>query len=51
MTEYLAALADAELDSLHDADPSFSGEAMGVTRRFIEYHLDRRLVSLAVLDG
>lgn len=51
MTKYLAVLADAELDSLPEADPSFSGEAMGVTRRFLEYHLDRRLASLAILDG
>jgi hypothetical protein len=27
-----------------------SGEARGVARRFVEYHLERRLVSLAVLD-
>ena len=33
------------------ADPAFSGEAMGVTRRFLEYHLDRRLESLATADG
>ena len=32
-------------------NPAFSGEAMGVTRRFLEYHLDRRLESLATADG
>jgi hypothetical protein len=24
---------------------------MGVARRFVEFHLDRRLASLALLDG
>jgi hypothetical protein len=28
-----------------------SSEAMGITRRFMEYHLDHRLASIAVLDG
>jgi DNA repair protein RecO (recombination protein O) len=48
LTEYLARLAKAELGELPDADPDFSGEAMGVTKRFVEYHLDRRLASLSV---
>ena len=26
-----------------DTDLAFSGEAMGITRRFVEYHLDRKL--------
>jgi DNA repair protein RecO (recombination protein O) len=51
VTAYLAALAAADLSALPDADPSLSKEAMGVTRRFIEYHLDRRLQSLAAADG
>ena len=51
VTAYLAALAGADLSSLPPADPSFSGEAMGVTRRFLEYHLDRRLDSLASADA
>ncbi len=50
LTDYLAALAGAELDALPLADAAFSGEAMGITRRFVEYHLERRLASLAVLD-
>jgi hypothetical protein len=33
-----------------DADGSFSGEARGVARRFVEYHLERQIHSLAVLD-
>jgi DNA repair protein RecO (recombination protein O) len=51
LTEYLANLADADLDRLPDADESLTGDAMGVARRFLEYHLDRRLASLAVLDA
>jgi DNA repair protein RecO (recombination protein O) len=51
LTGYLAGIAAADLADLPGADPSFSPEAMGVARRFVEYHLERRLVSLAVLDG
>jgi DNA repair protein RecO (recombination protein O) len=51
LTAYLAELAAADLAALPPADPSFSGEAMGVTRRFLEYHLERRLESLAAVDG
>ncbi len=43
LTDYLARIASASLDDLPEADPSLSGEAIGVTRRFLEYHLDRRL--------
>jgi DNA repair protein RecO (recombination protein O) len=48
LTDYLQRLAAADLADLPEADPGFSGEAMGVTRRFIEYHLDRRIASLGV---
>ena len=50
LTEYLAALADAEMTSLPDLDNSISSEAMGIARRFVEYHLDRKLSSLAVME-
>ena len=50
LTEYLAALVDAEMTSLPDLDNSISGEAMGIARRFVEYHLDRKLSSLAVME-
>ncbi len=50
ITGYLAALAGAELASLPPIDTSLSTEAMGITRRFVEYHLDRKLSSLAVLE-
>lgn len=51
LVDYLAGLAVADLTGLPEPDPSLSGEARGVTRRFIEYHLDRRLGSLAVSDA
>ena len=50
LTEYLAALAAAEMTSLPDPDDAISGEAMGIARRFVEYHLDRKLNSLAVME-
>ena len=50
LTEYLAALADAEMMALPTRDPALSGEAMGIARRFVEYHLDRKLASLAVIE-
>ena len=50
LTGHLAALAGAEFGSLPVADAALSGEAMGVARRFVEYHLDRKLVSLAVME-
>jgi hypothetical protein len=50
VTEYLAALAVSELTSLPTVDLALSGEAMGIARRFVEYHLDRKLSSLAVME-
>ena len=50
LTEYLAALASSELTSLPPPNLTFSGEAMGIARRFVEYHLDRKLTSLAVME-
>jgi DNA repair protein RecO (recombination protein O) len=50
VTAYLAALAGAELTSLPPTDTAFSSEAKGIARRFIEYHLDRKLTSLAVME-
>jgi DNA repair protein RecO (recombination protein O) len=51
LTGYLAQVAAADLAELPPPDDRFTGEAMGVARRFVEYHLERRLESLAVLDG
>jgi DNA repair protein RecO (recombination protein O) len=51
LVAYLGVVAAADLAGLPPADERFSGEAMGVARRFVEYHLERRLESLAVLDG
>jgi DNA repair protein RecO (recombination protein O) len=50
VTEYLAALAGSELMRLPPSDDTFSTEAMGIARRFVEYHLDRKLTSLAVME-
>lgn len=51
LTGYLGVVARADLAQLPESDRALSGEAQGVARRFVEYHLERRLVSLAVLDG
>jgi len=51
LTSYLASVAAADLADLPPAVPAMSGQAMGVARRFVEYHLERRLESLAVLNG
>jgi DNA repair protein RecO (recombination protein O) len=50
VTAYLAALAGSELMSLPPSDVALSSEAMGIARRFVEYHLDRKLSSLAVME-
>lgn len=50
ITSYLASLAAAELNALPPPDTALSGEAMGIARRFVEYHLDRKLTSLAVME-
>lgn len=51
LTEHLALLARADLTVFAPVDGALSRDAMGVTRRFLEHHLDRRLSSLAVLDS
>lgn len=50
LTAYLAALERADFASLPAHDDTMAGEAMGLARRFVEYHLDRSLASLAVLE-
>lgn len=50
LTQHLAALTAAELSDLPAAG-ELSRDAMGLTRRFVEYHLERRLESLSLLDG
>jgi len=51
LTNYLAAVAVADLSALPEPDLSMSRESLGVTRRFLEYHLERRLDSMALLDA
>ncbi len=50
ITEYLAALSTADFMELPGTSDVLAGEAMGIARRFVEYHLDRKLVSLAVME-
>lgn len=50
LTAHLSGLAGGRLDGIPAMDTELSGDAMWVTRKFVEYHLDRRLSSLAVLD-
>ena len=50
LTDYMADMAFADLAELPPFNPAMSRDAMGVARRFLEYHLERRLESLAVLD-
>ncbi len=50
VTGYLAALAGAEFGDLPATDVDLAPEAMGIARRFVEYHLDRKLSSLAVME-
>lgn len=45
---YLAKIAVADITTLPPSDPSMTKEALGITKRFMEYHLERRLESLAV---
>lgn len=51
LTGYLSGVAAADLDALPPPDEGMGKEARGVARRFLEYHLERKLASLAVLDG
>ncbi|MBA2336869.1 MAG: DNA repair protein RecO [Acidimicrobiia bacterium] len=51
VTEHLSVLAGADLGALPTTDPEVRGEGLGVARRFLEYHLERRLVALGSLDG
>lgn len=48
--EHLRSLADAPFSDLELGHP-MAEESMGLIRRFLEYHLEHRLSSLAVLDA
>ncbi len=45
---YLASIAKADIHNLPDPDPTMTLEALGITKRFMEHHLERRIESLAV---
>ena len=49
LVPYMAVVAAADLHLLPEADESMSREALGVTKRFFEYHLERQLDTLAVM--
>jgi DNA repair protein RecO (recombination protein O) len=51
LVPYLASVAAADLNVLPESDPAYSREALGVTKRFVEYHLERELQTLVLLDG
>ena len=43
-------MVQRKADGHLDFDVDLAAEAMGIARRFVEYHLDRKLVSLAVME-
>jgi len=47
---YLSRLASVSLGDLPEVDEGLHVDALGLMRRFVEYHIDRRLASLVVLD-
>lgn len=51
LVPYLATVAAADLHRLPEADVAHSREGLGVTKRFMEYHLERQIESLTVLGG
>jgi DNA repair protein RecO (recombination protein O) len=51
LTVYLALIAAADLAELPAVRNDLTDQARGLTRRFVEYHLERRLESLALFDG
>jgi DNA repair protein RecO (recombination protein O) len=51
LVPHLARLARADLATIEASDDELARDAMWVTRRFVEFHLERKLVSMAVLDG
>jgi DNA repair protein RecO (recombination protein O) len=51
LVPYLSTVSRADLTALPEADGAFTREALGVTKRFVEFHLERELESLVMLDG
>lgn len=51
LVPHLRNLAHTDLTAVTGADTDLSHDALWVTRRFVEYHLERRLVSMTALDG
>lgn len=51
LVPFLASLATIDLVAINGGDADLSRDARWVTRRFVEFHLERRLVSMAALEG
>jgi DNA repair protein RecO (recombination protein O) len=51
LVPYLSSVARADLTALPEPDGAFTREALGVTKRFVEFHLEREIESLVMLDG
>lgn len=47
LTSYLADLAGADLSEFTGPDGLLAADALGVTRRFVEFHLETGLTGLA----
>lgn len=50
VTNRLAVLAGAEFADLPGPSSISAGETLGVARRFLEHHMERKIVSLAVMN-
>lgn len=50
VTDRLAVLAAADIQNLPDLSPIAPIETLGVARRFLEYHLERKIVSMSVMN-
>jgi len=48
VVEYLASVSAAEITNLPTTDEATTKEALGITKRFMEHHLDRQLKTLSV---
>lgn len=50
VTARLAVLAESDIQMLPAASAIAPSETLGVTRRFLEYHLERKIVSMSVMQ-
>lgn len=50
VTDRLAVLAESDIQQLPEPSAIPASETLGVTRRFLEYHLERKIVSMSVMQ-